>query len=234
VRVLAIGAHPDDLETLCGGTLARFVREGHEVVMCHAANGNKGSYVHTSEEIGRIRTAEAERAAEICGATHVTLGLSDGEVLSSDRAQRRLFVDLIRDARPDLIITHSPADYHTDHNETSRLVFDTSFLATVPLIVTDKPSHDKVTPIYFMDTISGLGFVPTEFVDITDVIDVKEAMLRAHDSQLSWIRDHDGGDIVEQMKTASAFRGQQCGVGYAEGFAPCLTALRCTTYRLLP
>ncbi|MGD0440501.1 MAG: PIG-L family deacetylase [Acidimicrobiales bacterium] len=234
MRVLAVGAHPDDLETLCGGTLARFVREGHEVVMCHAANGNKGSYVHTSQEIGLIRTGEAQRAAEICGATHINLGLSDGEVLASDRAQRSLFVDLIRDARPDVIITHSPADYHTDHNETSRLVFDTSFLATVPLVVTERPVHDKVTPIYYMDTVAGLGFVPTEFVDITEVMETKEAMLRAHESQLSWIKDHDDGDIVEQMKTVSAFRGQQCGVRYAEGFAACLAALRCTTHRLLP
>jgi LmbE family N-acetylglucosaminyl deacetylase len=234
MRVLAVGAHPDDLETLCGGTLARFVREGHEVVMCHVTNGDKGSYEDTSEEIARIRTSEAERASEICGARHMTLGLSDGEVLAADPAQRKLFVDLVRDARPDLIITHSPNDYHTDHNETSKLVFDSSFLATVPLIVTDKPSHDKVTPIYYMETLSGLGFVPTEFVDVTDVIAVKEAMLSAHQSQISWIRDHDGADLVGEMKRATAFRGQQCGVAYAEAFAPCLTGLRCTTRRLLP
>src|SRR5438045_2589106 len=59
MRVLAVGAHPDDLEILCGGTLARFVREGHEVVMCHATLGDRGSFVHTSEEIGRIRREEA-------------------------------------------------------------------------------------------------------------------------------------------------------------------------------
>jgi LmbE family N-acetylglucosaminyl deacetylase len=234
MRVLAIGAHPDDLETLCGGTLARFAREGHEVVMCHAANGGKGSYVRTSEEISRIRIGEARRAAEICGAEHVTLGLPDGEVLAADPVQRSLFVDLIRDARPDLIITHTPEDYHPDHNETSRLVFDTSFLATVPLVVGTKPCHSKVTPIYFMEPASGLGFVPTEFVDVTGVIDIKEAMVRAHESQVTWLREHAGGDLVGDMKTISAFRGQQCGVSYAEGFAPCLTALRCTTYRLLP
>ncbi len=234
MRVLAVGAHPDDLETLCGGTLARFVRDGHDVVMCHAATGDKGSYTHTSAEISRIRTDEARRAAEICGATHVSLGLSDGELLAADRAQRNLVVDLVREARPDLIITHAPSDYHTDHNETSKLVFDCSFLATVPLVVTGKPCHDKVTPIYFMDTISGLGSAPTEFVDISDVMEIKEAMLRCHESQLTWIRDHDDADIVEQMKTASAFRGLQSGVRYAEGFAPCLTALRCTTRRMLP
>jgi LmbE family N-acetylglucosaminyl deacetylase len=234
VRVLAVGAHPDDLEILCGGTLARFVREGHEVVMCHATTGDKGSFVHTSEEISRIRTAEATRSAEICGASHATLGLRDGEVLASDPDQRRLVIDLVREARPDLVITHSPDDYMSDHNEISKLVFDCSFHATIPLFETEKSRHETVTPIYFMETISGLGFCPTEFVDVSGVIDVKAAMLEAHESQLSWLRDHDGVDIVRQMKTANAYRGHQCGVAYAEGFAPCLTWLRGTTKRLLP
>jgi LmbE family N-acetylglucosaminyl deacetylase len=234
VRVLAVGAHPDDLEILCGGTLARYVREGHEVVMCHATRGDKGSYVHTSEEIARIRGEEARRAAEICGADYVSLGLSDTEVSASDPEQRRLVVDLVRDARPDVIITHGPEDYMSDHNELSRLVFDCSFHATVPLLETGKPAHSVVAPIYFMDTIAGLGFLPSEYVDVTETIGVKAAMLEAHQSQLTWLRDHDGVDIVEEMKTASRYRGQQCGVRYAEGFRPCLVWLRGTTRRLLP
>ena len=80
MRVLAVGAHPDDLEILCGGTLARFVQEGHEVVMCNATLGNRGSFEHTSEEIAEIRLREARRAAELAGAAHVTLGFTDGEI----------------------------------------------------------------------------------------------------------------------------------------------------------
>jgi LmbE family N-acetylglucosaminyl deacetylase len=80
----------------------------------------------------------------------------------------------------------------------------------------------------------GLGFQPTDYVDVTTTIETKVAMLEAHESQLTWLRDHDGVDIVEQMKTTSRFRGQQCGVAYAEGFAQCLTWLRGTTRRLLP
>lgn len=234
MRVLAVGAHPDDLEILCGGTLARFVREGHEVVMCHATKGDRGSYVHTSEEIARIRGEEARRAAEICGARYATLGLSDAEVNAADPEQRRLVVDLVREAAPDLIITHHPQDYMGDHNEVSRLVFECSFYATLPLYESAKPYHPQVTPIYYMDTVMGIGFQPTEYVDISGVIDVKAAMLEAHQSQLAWLHDHDGVDIVEQMKTVSRFRGQQCGVAYAEGFIPCLTWLRGTTRRLLP
>src|SRR5437764_9576546 len=97
MRVLAVGAHPDDLEILCGGTLARFVREGHAVVMCHATLGDRGSYVHTSDEVAAIRGKEARRAAEICGAEHATLGLHDAEVDAADPQQRRLVVDLVRE-----------------------------------------------------------------------------------------------------------------------------------------
>ena len=83
-------------------------------------------------------------------------------------------------------------------------------------------------------TLMGLGFQPTEYVDVSAVIDTKTAMLEAHQSQLTWLRDHDGVDVVEQMRTVSRFRGLQCGVEYAEGFVPCLTWLRPTTSRLLP
>jgi N-acetylglucosamine malate deacetylase 1 len=234
MRVLAVGAHPDDLEILCGGTLVRFVREGHEVVMCNATLGNRGSFEHTSEEIAAIRLREARRAADLAGAEHMTLGLTDGEVNASDPDQRTALVDLVREVRPDLILTHATNDYMSDHNETSRLVFDCSFHATLPLLETSKPNYGTVAPIYFFDTVMGLGFHPTDYVDVTSTIETKVAMLEAHESQLTWLRDHDGIDVVDQMRVATRFRGLQCGVTYAEGFVPCLTWLRGTTRRLLP
>jgi N-acetylglucosamine malate deacetylase 1 len=234
VRVLAVGAHPDDLEILCGGTLARFVHEGNEVVMCHVAKGDRGSFEHTSEEIARIRGEEARRAAEICGAEHVTLGIRDAEINAADREQQHAVIDLVREAQPELIITHYPQDYMGDHNETSKLVFDCSFYATLPLYQSAQPHHSAVTPIYYMDTIMGVGFQPVEYVDVGATIETKVAMLEAHQSQLTWLRDHDGVDIVEQMRTMTRFRGQQCRAEYAEGFSPCLTWLRPTTRRLLP
>jgi len=203
-------------------------------VMCHASRGDRGSFVHTSEEIAALRWVEACRAAEICGAEPRSLGLSDGEVNAADLEQRRLVIDLVRESRPDVIITHHPGDYMGDHNETSKLVFDCSFHATLPLLESERPHHDIVTPIYFMDTVMGLGFEPTEYVDVTTTIETKVAMLEAHESQLTWLRDHDGIDIVEQMRAVTRFRGLQCRVQYAEGFRPCLTWLRATTRRLLP
>jgi LmbE family N-acetylglucosaminyl deacetylase len=234
MKVLAVGAHPDDLEILCGGTLARFAQGGHEVVMCHASRGDRGSFVHTSEEIAALRWEEATRAAEICGAEARSLGLSDGEVNAADIEQRRLVIDLVRESRPDVIITHHPGDYMGDHNETSKLVFDCSFHATLPLLETTQPNYTNVTPIYYMDTLMGLGFQPTEYVDVSSVMETKTRMLEAHQTQLTWLRDHVGVDVDEQMRTVTRFRGLQCGVEYAEGFVPCLTWLRPRTARLLP
>ncbi len=234
MRILAIGAHPDDLEILCGGTLARYVDEGHEVTMAMVANGDLGSFVHDREEIAGLRAEEARASAGVAGAEHVGLGVSDGEVNAASPEQRRLVVDLVREVGPDVIITHAPNDYMTDHNEVSKLVFDTSFLATLPLLETAHPHHGTVTPLFYMDTVTGLQFDPTEYVDISGHLETKLEMFSQHRTQLEWLRDHDGVDMLEQLRAVARFRGLQCGVDYAEGFRPCNVWLRATTTRLLP
>jgi N-acetylglucosamine malate deacetylase 1 len=234
VRILAVGAHPDDLEVCCGGTLARFAQRGDEVVMAHATSGDKGTFDLTVEEISAIREAEAREAAAIAGATSMSLQMSDGDVLASDREHRAAVVDLIRGARPDLIITHYPQDYMGDHNELSKLVFDCSFFATLPNLRTDRPYLATVPSIYYMENFGGLGFQPTEFVDISSTIETKVSMMSAHESQVTWIRDHHHADIIEQLRANARVRGYQCGVAYAEGFAPCLQWMRVRTTRLLP
>jgi len=234
MRVLAVAAHPDDLEQLCGGTLRRYVLEGHEVTMVHVSRGDRGSFVHTMEEIAAIRHDEAAAAAAVIGATHVSLGLSDGEVSSADPRQKDLAIDVVRSARPDVLITHHPADYMPDHVETGRLFEEASFVATLPLYETTQPHHPVVPAVFHMDTLAGLGFSPSEYVDISATIDAKLESLAAHTSQVEWLRDHDGVDILEQTRIVSAFRGFQAGVAHAEGFVPSLRWLRPRTVRLLP
>src|SRR4051812_34036669 len=99
MRVLGVGAHPDDLEILAGGTLARYVREGHDVVMCHASAGDCGHLELGAEEIMAVRRREAQRAAAIAGAVHATLDLRDGAIDASDASQKRAMVDLVREVR---------------------------------------------------------------------------------------------------------------------------------------
>ena len=231
---MAIGAHPDDLEILCAGTLARYVTEGHEVVMCHIADGDRGSYEHTREEIRAIRDEEARAAAAIIGAEYMALGMADGEVNAADPGQRERVTEAIRVARPDVVIAHSPNDYMTDHVEASRLAFDTSFLATLPLFETASPHLAEVPALVYMETVTGNDFVPVEFVDISAHIETKLNALDQHQSQLRWLADHDGVDMLDQIRTVSRYRGLQCGVEYAEGFVPCNVWLRARTERVLP
>ncbi len=234
MRVMAIGAHPDDLEILCAGTLARYVAEGHQVTMCHIAKGDRGSYEHTRDEIAAIRDREARSAAAVVGAEYLALGVADGEVNASDPGQRALVTEAIRQARPDVVIAHSPNDYMTDHVEASRLALDTSFLATLPLFETDSPHLADVPALAYMETVTGNDFVPAEFVDVSAFIETKLAALEQHHSQLRWLADHDGVDMLDQIRTVSRYRGLQCGVEYAEGFVPCNVWLRARTERVLP
>jgi len=121
-----------------------------------------------------------------------------------------------------------------DHNAVSRLVFDASFTATLPNYHTKVEGRARMVPIYYMDTLAGVGFNPTEFVDISDEIDLKLRMLECHESQLTWMREHDNIDFADMVKTCSRYRGYQCGAGFAEGFRQCQVYLKGTTKRLLP
>jgi LmbE family N-acetylglucosaminyl deacetylase len=233
MRVLAVGAHPDDLEILCAGTLARFVMEGHYVLMAHACRGDKGHGQIPPEELGEVRYREAQAAAAVVGAEALALGFPDCELYVGD-ASTRCFVDLIRRAQPDLIITHHPDDYHGDHRAVSKLVVDASFAAGLSYYVTELPAVAVTPSVYFMDTLAGIDFTPKEYVDITATIEVKLAAMRSHQSQVTWIREHHASDIEDLIRTVAHFRGLQCGARYAEGFQRLRAWGRLGTSRELP
>ena len=234
MRVLAIGAHPDDIEIACSGTLAKCVKRGDTVIVCHVSNGNLGHVVIPPDELAVIRAAEAKKAGSLAGIEIVCAGFSDLDIFDNNREARDKIVEIIQYADPDVIITHNPDDYMPDHTAVSRLVFDASFAATLPNYPTKTHHAAKLVPIYYMDTLAGVNFVPTEFVDITDEIDLKIRMLECHESQLVWMREHDGIDFADMVRTCSRYRGYQCGADYAEGFRPCQVYLTGTTKRLLP
>ena len=121
-----------------------------------------------------------------------------------------------------------------DHTAVSRLVFDAAFTATLPNYKTAEEGHIDMVPIYYMDTLAGVEFNPTEYVDISGYIDRKIEMLECHESQLKWMRDHDHIDFAEFVRSCSRFRGIQCGVQYAEAFCQELVWPKVTTRRLLP
>ena len=232
MNVLAIGCHPDDMEISCSGTLAKCVKRGDKVTVCHVANGNMGHEIIKPDELRDMRAAEAQKAGSLAGIEVVTLDIGDLLPNGSDIKQRDMVVELIRRVQPDFIITHGPTDYMPDHREVSKLVFDASFAASVPQY--GNGGKAAVTPIYYMDNLAGMNFNPTEYVDITDEIDLKIEMLECHVSQLKWMRDHDHIDFAEFVRTCSRFRGLQSNVQYAEAFTQEMVWPKVVTKRLLP
>jgi LmbE family N-acetylglucosaminyl deacetylase len=232
-RILAVGAHPDDLEILCSGTLAKYARQGAHVVMAIATDGSAGHMVIPPQELAEIRRTEAHAAASLIGAELRWLGYPD-ELIFEDMTTRLRFIDLIREAKPDIILTHEPNDYHPDHRVVSRLMFDASFVSGLPNINTEHPAHPGVCPLLYFDTLTGANFQPTEFVDITTTFETKKAMLARHASQLKWLKEHDNIDVLEFIKVMARSRGLQCGVQYAEGFRAEVAWGRNRPYRLLP
>ncbi len=235
MNILAVGCHPDDLEIGCGGTLALYARRGDKVFMCHVANGNMGHSVIMPDDLALIRKAEAEASGSELGAEDVfSLDIPDLMVDSHNEKQVERVVEVIRKARPDVIITHSPEDYMRDHSETGKLVFNASFSSSIPHYYTETERWPVIPPIFYMDTLAGVNFLPEEYTDITETLETKLNALEKHESQIRWMKDHDGIDFLDFVRTVSKFRGLQCGVKYAEGFRVCRTWPRLGTKRLLP
>lgn len=234
MRVLAIGCHPDDIEIACAGTLAKCVKRGDTVIVAHLCKGDLGHVIIKPDELTIMRENEAKRAGALAGIEVISGGFGDLDIFSDNKESRDRVVDIIKYANPDFIITHSPDDYMPDHTAVSKLVFDASFSATLPNYESKIKEPAKLVPIYYMDTLAGVNFVPTEFVDITEEIDLKIKMLNCHESQIVWMRDHDHIDFPDMVRTCSRYRGYQCGADYAEGFRQCQVYLKGTTKRLLP
>ena len=234
MNVLAIGCHPDDVEINCAGTLAKCVKRGDNVTVCHVCNGNLGHVIIQPDELAEIRKGEARKAGSLAGIKVVTCDIGDLLANAADKKHIDMVVDVIREAQPDFIITHAPNDYMPDHVAVSNLVFAASFAASVPHYESGVMTPSQVTPIFYMDNLGGNEFLPTEYVDVTEEIDLKLEMLECHESQLKWMREHDNIDFADMVRTISKYRGYQCGAEYAEAFSQCMVYPKPTTRRMLP
>ena len=238
MNILAIGAHPDDVEINCGGTLAKYASMGHKVFTATATNGNVGSSTLPMEEIARIRKEEARKAAAVIGAEYICLDYDD-EMFFEDREARLKFIDLVRYCQADVILTHNPKDYNPDHELTSKIVTDIPVMIPVAKIKTPNKPCDKIPMIAYFEPVNGIGFIPTEYVDITDFIETKMEMCACHQSQISWMQDNYKDALKDQnffdkYRTIAEYRGIQCDVKYAEGFRMAYDAYRVAPRRVLP
>ncbi len=226
-RVLAIHAHPDDIEFQCAGTLALLVQAGCHVTMAAMTAGDCGSAEHDADAISAIRRAEAKAAADLVGADFRCLEFRDLAIFNDD-ASRRKVVEFVRRARPDIVLTAPPEDYHCDHEATSALVRDALFAASAPNYATrhwePAPALKSIPHLYFVDALGGVERdgrpVSVEFlVDVTPVFSLKQSMLACHASQRNWLRRQHGVDEFLDMQSRwSSHRGAELGVEYAEAF----------------
>jgi LmbE family N-acetylglucosaminyl deacetylase len=223
-RVLAIGAHPDDVEFLCAGTLVLLHEKGWEVHIATMTPGDCGSEVLPPEEISRARRIEAANAAAVLGGQYHCLECRDG-LIAYDEETNFKAVALVRQVRPRLVIALSPQDYMIDHEVASALARNAAFMAGVPNWKTEPyPPFRPVPYLYYADPLElkdlfGTAIVPTTMVDITSAVETKSRMLACHASQRDWIRKQHGLDeYIDKMFEMGQQRGQILGVRYAEGF----------------
>jgi LmbE family N-acetylglucosaminyl deacetylase len=203
LKVVCVGAHPDDPESGCGGTLARYAAAGHQVAVVYLTRGEAGIQGKSHDEAAAIRTREAEAACKILGARPLFAGQIDGATeVNRERAQA-LQKLLVQEA-PDIVFTHWPIDTHPDHQAASLLTLR-AYLAS-----------GRRFPLYFFEVNSGsqtLGFVPTAYVDITATRETKKQALFAHQSQ------NGEGIYSKHHGPMEDFRGRELGVAAAEAFA---------------
>jgi LmbE family N-acetylglucosaminyl deacetylase len=222
--ILAIHAHPDDIETFGAGALIYLKSQGCQIIMATMTAGECGSATGNSTETGPTRRQEAAVAAAIIDADYQCLGLPDLGVFNDD-ASRRATTELTRAAQPDIVITAPPNDYHPDHEATSQLVRDACFAASAPAYQTGSTAPLTAIPhLYFMDptgprTRDGAP-APAEYgIAITPFVAVKRLMLQAHESQVVWLqRQHGIDSFTASMEAQAARRGRDFKVAFAEGF----------------
>jgi len=219
MNIALVTAHPDDAEYLMGGTIIKYANKGCKVSIIVCTNGNIGHPTLPKKEIAKIRLKEAEEGAEVMGAEVVNLGYDD-EFMPDTKESRLTVINALRSIKPDVVFTLHPNDYtNADHRVVSNIATDASYLQMVKGIETKYKETDSYAALYYMDIPGGFVFEPTDYVDISDVIELKKKALLKHKSQKAWMNKLGAGeDFSRNMEVQSAFRGMQCQCSYAEAF----------------
>lgn len=232
-NVLVVGAHPDDAEMFCAGTLFLLRGLGYEIHIATMTLGECGSTEHSAQEIRRIRGREAEAACALLGASYRCLGFNDLSIFNDDVSTRRTTA-LVRDIDPLIVMTHPPHDYMSDHEATSLLVRNACFGAPAPnydtLSFTPVARSSAIPYLYYFEPMDGTDIfgrrlTPQFYVDVTEVIEARLEMLGLHQSQRKWLQSHHGlDDYVEGARRRCRNAGEQASrisgreMAYAEGF----------------
>lgn len=226
-RVLAIHAHPDDIEFQCAGTLALLKQKGCAITLATMTPGDCGSAELGPDEIAAVRRAEAKAAADLLGADYVCLEFRDLSITHDNDARRRV-TEVIRRTRPDMVLTAPPVDYMSDHEVTCRLVRDACFNASVPNYATRQwepaAATEHIPHLYFVDAIEGADWFgrpiePDYIIDISATFELKLKMLACHASQRNWLlKQHGIDEYLESCRRWSVARGAKINAAFGEAF----------------
>ena len=197
MNVLAIGAHPDDIEYGCGGTLTKYAQRGHNVYLFVASDGARGGEA-------AVRRREQDESAVILGAKRVFWGDYPDTELPLNRELIARLETVIAEIKPSMIFVNSPDDTHQDHRHLAQAA--TSATRYVPNFL-----------FYEVPSTSTQNFAPNCYTDIAKVLDRKLASLEAHRSQVTKTNIEDL-TILELAVSCANFRGIQARVKYAEAF----------------
>ncbi|MDZ4851420.1 MAG: PIG-L family deacetylase [Pirellulaceae bacterium] len=244
--VLAVAAHPDDIEFVMAGTLLRLAKLGWQVHYLNIANGCIGSMVTSREETARIRLAEAIEAANLIPAKHYP-PICDDMAIFYNAENFAKVAAVVRQAKPSIVLTHSPSDYMEDHEAACRLAVSATFAKGMPNYVSapSLPPTEGEVAVYHASPHGNCTplrepIEPHLFVDTTDMLNEKQALLACHRSQQGWLdstqkmssylqtmvdMDRQRGILSGQFEYAEAYR-QRLHFGFSsEGFDPLGQAL---------
>jgi bacillithiol biosynthesis deacetylase BshB1 len=221
VDVLAIGAHPDDIELSCGGTIAKLVHEGHSVALADVTQGELGTRGNKD-----VRSMEAAAAAKILGVvTRRNLKVPDGGI-ELNQTNLRKVITLIRELQPKILIIPHSVERHPDHVHTHNLCKEAWYYAGLRKIKTtlNGVSQAPHRPENFFEFMQWYEFTPSFIVDISGTFDIKMKAIRAHASQFHNPKSKDPEtllsrpEFLENIRLDCEYFGKKIGVKYAEPF----------------
>jgi N-acetylglucosamine malate deacetylase 1 len=201
LNVVCVGGHPDDPESGCGATLARYSARGHNVTIIYLTRGEAGITGKTHEEAARIRTDEASKASRVLGATPLFAGQIDGSSEITN-AHYEAFEHLVNGQRPDVVFTHWPVDTHRDHCAASLLTHQAWY------------RNGKKYALVYFEVMSGeqtQQFSPSFYVDVTETWEKKKEACFMHASQ-------EPAEFYAYHEEMERFRGLEYRCKRAEAF----------------
>ena len=207
MNILALGVRPRDVEDGCGGTLSLFSGLGHTV----------------------FRVAAIGSSAALQNSSYLCLDF-DEETLIETRESRLRFIDLVRHCRADVILTHYRQDPDPLNALVGRMVNDIAVMIPIEKLPTPSKPNEKIPVYYGWDPTHGQGFIPTDYVDISGVMEQKRSLLAQHALESG----NGCMKLAESSELKARMRGLQCGVSYAEGFVISNDAFRIPSSRMLP